>query len=391
MAGEAPWWKENANSKDAVVAHTPDESAYHEMAQDQQGLTAGHPKARGTMIPRANDDGTSKGFDADKAGVVHVDPDAPDGGAIVDLRKVRPADMLLAIRGTRGHHEAFYKLSRVASGDDPRATVPGVEIKPKRENPVMAGYVVPKADDDGTQILEEPETDEMTNSAVKTVPGPTPAPPRIAPTPAPPPQPAPTPEPLPAPPPSPLAVSPPQPDPNIAKLTELMGGLATGLQYLIDREATRQTPEETVPDAPVETSKSEPQHIDDWNGDDPRPGLIAGFETLDIDFIVGPLPVKPTKKVTIDLGAMGVISTKFHAVREGKGCLVLVYDTRYEEGQQWLPPERGLEPMTLHCHDTGKDYTIHSMGQHYDLGVLDHVVLVLNDAAADRGPMPVPE
>lgn len=94
----------------AVIRHAPDDGNY--CLPDDRQLERMPPGIGLTIIPKANDDGTSAGFDGSIAGVVHVDPDAFNGGVIVDMRGLNQSNLDLAIKSSRFPHEVFYKLGR---------------------------------------------------------------------------------------------------------------------------------------------------------------------------------------------------------------------------------------------------------------------------------------
>lgn len=114
--------------------------------------------------------------------------------------------------------------------------------------------------------------------------------------------------------------------------------------------------------------------------------VITGFETLNLKFVTGPLPHKAKRQVVFEIPGAGKNLAKFHDVIDGGGCVTLVYDTRYEDGYQYVPPELGAETViTMHVktgrdNKTGKDimktFQVASMGLHYSFGVFDHIVLV---------------
>jgi hypothetical protein len=125
--------------------------------------------------------------------------------------------------------------------------------------------------------------------------------------------------------------------------------------------------------------------------DDPRPGNLApGFETLDMRFIDGPHAVKAARSVIFDLGPeVGTLGAKYHDVIEGDGCISLVYDTRYEDGTQWAPPNRGGAKLTVSCTEMKKNWVVSSMGIQFSIGVLDIIVLVRHDEDQVEAPPPM--
>jgi hypothetical protein len=122
---------------------------------------------------------------------------------------------------------------------------------------------------------------------------------------------------------------------------------------------------------------------------EPKQGLVVGFETLQMPFISGPKPEKANQQVIFTLPqGMGSMSCRYHAIVEGSGCVALVYDTRYDEGNQWAPPDLGELPMQLHCQTMNKSFTILSMGIQFQVGVLDVIVLMTNETPGMLPPPP---
>ena len=150
------WWNnpEQADSK-PVVAHTPDETKYH-YPDERQGSRMRSGIGAGVVIPRANNDGTSKGFDGRYAGVVHVDPDAPDGGAVVDCTQLNNEILSKAFEGSHYPHEVFYKLGVSPQNYQNQPTAPPPTVA--RVNPYVpeGAYVVPASTSDGAQVVYPP-------------------------------------------------------------------------------------------------------------------------------------------------------------------------------------------------------------------------------------------
>jgi len=107
--------------------------------------------------------------------------------------------------------------------------------------------------------------------------------------------------------------------------------------------------------------------------------IITGFESLNLKFVTGPLANKAKRQVIFEIPNAGKHMARFHDVIVSKECVVLVYDTRYEEGQQYEPPELIDTPITLHVPHLKQSYTVRSMGFSYTFGVFDHIVLVKQD------------
>ena len=458
QASAAPWWDNPGTDDTPVIAHTPDETQYwhpddRQMERMRGGITSG------VVIPRANNDGTSKGFYGPMAGVVHVDPDAPDGGAVVDLSQVNDGQLFDAFSQSVYPHQVYYNLTKEAGASPPvPAQAPAPAERP-RVNPLVpdGSYVVPAARDDGTQTLlqgsqQVQEGPTMPMQPVPPLPGqpqapvaqasPQQAPPQQAPPQQAPPQPvqpvAPAPAPQPAPQPAawpmqqvqqqpPVAPLPPAPDNNqqvlagLNQLTNVVGQLVNTMAGQQPQPAVppvTHTQPTTASPTPLQSRRGDPratqamrpamqptspmpapqpmQREDDEEDFEPaqtlremevaahqetQHGVIVGFETLEMPFITGPLPKKAKKSVLFEIPGSGTMSARYHAVSDGADCLALVYDTRYEDGNQYLPPDLGDKPLVVTLPRRGKGkqtarYLCSSMGLHFTVGVLDIVVLV---------------
>jgi hypothetical protein len=63
-------------------------------------------------------------------------------------------------------------------------------------------------------------------------------------------------------------------------------------------------------------------------------------------------------------------------VIEGEKCIVLVYDTRYEQGSQYAPSARGEEyPFDVHVLSLKKTFHVAHAGLSFVNGCLDYVIL----------------
>src|SRR5438128_389563 len=130
----------------SVIRHAPDDNHYH-MPDAELRRLVGRVSA---TIPAANEDGTSKGFNPTKAGPVHIDPGAPDGGVIFDARAVCNEDIVNAMATSSYTHEAYYKLGTTPA-------VRGVaEARLPRVDPMRGNsYVAPSSAVDGRQLSQE--------------------------------------------------------------------------------------------------------------------------------------------------------------------------------------------------------------------------------------------
>jgi len=118
--------------------------------------------------------------------------------------------------------------------------------------------------------------------------------------------------------------------------------------------------------------------------DDLEPCLYSGgMETLQLPFLTGPQPLPPSKVVYLELGNMGTISARYHEVLEADICIVLVYDSRFEQGVQFLPATLPGSNLRVTAPSIGlKGVDCVTSGIQFALGVLE--IAVLFKAEADR-------
>ena len=490
-ADAAPWWNaDNPQDGKPLVRHAPSLNHYHNPDQRQlerMRTGIGTP----VIVPKATSDGASPAFNAHEAGVVHVDPDAPDGGVIVDLTHLDRRQMRSALAQSAYPHQVFYQLgvppSLVGKGFG-RTAVGGGGDAP-RQNPLMPNdYVVPKAAQDGGQqngyYAHTPGFGPVAPTLVNgySPPMPTPAyqaaqetphmfPPvpqlPTAPQPAPPPpQPAAGPAPAPpqvqqyappqpqyAPPPPVQQYAPPQPqyqpfpvpmqavpaiDPGImsmiAQMQHAMQGLTAGLVSVNQKVGElAAAPPRALPPAAALAARARTRPVDDnpyrqeagatfddtamrpiprgrqadeegvgsrrdeqperrqtladlKADDEPRDGIIVGFEALKLPYVLGPKGVKPRRQVFFELPHVGSHAVRYHDVIVAKNSLTLVYDTRYEDGDMYVPPEMGDNEITVHLPHLKKTFKVSSVGLSFGMGVFDLIVLPKHaEEALDMG------
>lgn len=458
MAAEAaPWWNpDSPQDGKPLVRHAPSLTQYHNPDQrqlDRMRSGIGTP----VVVPKATSDGASPAFNANEAGVVHVDPDAPDGGTIVDLTHIDRRSMRAALAKSSYPHQVYYQLGVSPSlvGKGFGRTFAGQEA-PARQNPLMPNdYVVPKAAQDGTQngyYAHTPGYGPVVPTHVNGYSPPMPTPayqaaqetPSMLPMPQPPagpqplgPAPAPAqvqqyapqpqyqqppqyqPQPQYAPPPQQPYPYPPQMDPTfaavLAQLQNTVSGLATGMGAITQKvnELAAPPPARLPPAASVlarartrpaddnpyrqdagatfddTAMKPIPRRADRADHDDrqqqtladlrqddePRDGIIVGFESLKLPYVLGPKGVKPRRQVFFELPGIGNHAVRYHDVIVGKNNLTLVYDTRYEDGDMYVPPETGENEISVHVPHLKKTFKVSSVGLTFPLGVFDLVVL----------------
>lgn len=132
-----------------------------------------------------------------------------------------------------------------------------------------------------------------------------------------------------------------------------------------------------------EESDEGPQTVSAYRQSQSEPeGVVIGFETLGMKFVVGPVPLKAKRQVIFEIPNAGNHMARFHDVLDAKECVVLVYDTRFTEGTQYEPPSLGDTVIKLHVQSLKKTFAVSSMGFGFSCGVLDFIVLVKHNDEA---------
>jgi len=462
--GAAPWWSrasQQPRGNGGFVAHTPDPTRYHDPDSAQDGRIPGS-MVGAVMIPRARPNGTSRGFDHNKPGVVQVDPAYPDS-FILDTAKLRSETLETVTQQFTGQlgggredeasqasmHDAFKALA-VAVATDPSATAADTPAEPSppsvvrplrsviRANPpavapttqevtteteappagqpvaddpyatppeeqpelteeqqalaelrdIDANAAGPRLDDSGEDSIlpasPKPKARSVVRAKVPTSAADLPDQPRqdkavtsgprqvsVIKTPAKKRQS------------KAVTAAGTEKEVNMgqSQLTEetakaLLAALKNG-QVADTAKSVVKQPERSLPPTPPAQMAQQPQA--------PQ-GAVLGLSAIDTG------PSKPRCQVIFDYGKhAGTLSTRYHAVSEGNGCLVLIYDTRYEEGDQYIPPDRGDEMITVHVVQPGKEkarktYRVASVGLQFNIGCLDAIILVIEEAASMPPP-----
>ena len=448
-----PWWKSNPHTMGKPVkVWTPDPTRYHP-ADSTQSMRVGSGSVGNTaMIPRGNNDGSSKGFDAGRAGVFIVDPDEPGGGVAIDpaaLNNDMIQDALARVGPVGGDDEeeqeaAFAAMSIVAkkgaaTNPDRAVVASEADERPARRRAQQSrprSAVVPQFAQN-EQVEQEPLDDLPEQSP--TAPFPSHAS-RFPTTPVEPTEPEPK---------EAVQMSQAQAGALLAQLLKVAGVTAPQAQpvqpvrqLVRPRVSTQARPgaprimrpkpvpppveevyeEDLVEDEPQEIV----QEIEDYAVDeqeqteeevqyeDPEPAPIPAprrrtatinrrptptplarqvraaptrridpaaedsIDSLHVTFLTAK-PSKPTTRVIFNLGKnLGNMQARYHGVVKGAGCVILVYDTRYEDGNQWSPPSLGAsQPITVILPETNERFIVASMGLEVNMGALDMTVLVL--------------
>ena len=106
--------------------------------------------------------------------------------------------------------------------------------------------------------------------------------------------------------------------------------------------------------------------------------VAEAFAGLQIPFITSEKAVRPEYETYFEMSKMGTMAARYHAVVAGQSCLALIYDTRFVDGFQYLPPSLGEERITVSIPKLKQIYSCSSLGLHWSLGCLDVVIMILH-------------
>jgi hypothetical protein len=296
-----------------ITAHTPDATAYH------TGISP-----YGTTIPRATSDGGSQGFDPHKPGLVIVDPDREDGNLEVDFSKfkqVRDLNGTIAGAGlTPDGSGAFNAFSAIAGELEAAPALAQLEEKQvlQKETSGMDKIKLkrPRSSTAAAQLATTSVGEEVSEVLA-------------------------------------------QQSQLIKQLAEQVAGLHK------EREAVVQLPdvEETQ-----ETREAEEQVVEATKAQSLQ-------DILGMSFLGFPAPNKPMKEIYFEMPQAGTMGARYHEVIEDSNCITLVYDTRYEDGYQWIPPALGDAKIQLTLPQDNKTFSCSSLGINFHIGVLAVIVL----------------
>lgn len=106
----------------------------------------------------------------------------------------------------------------------------------------------------------------------------------------------------------------------------------------------------------------------------------AFFAGIKMPYLAPVTPIAPSMQVMFDLPNIGAISANYHDVIVATNCLILVYDSRYQGGYQYIPAS--MDDLLFRVSipkQTKSVYTCSSLGLTFSLGCLDIILLILAD------------
>lgn len=368
MPAATPWYKPTSTGEPAVVAHTPDGTRYHPPGVDPgMRVPSGRGGRGGAIVPRSTIDGDSRGFNHQRPGKVIVDPDR--GGLVVDYAAL-------------ARNPGAVQQALDAVGPDARDPRP--EAGDAR-HAVMAMLGRPLSD-----VSEEELVPDYLKDPSQRQPPP-PPPPAVVTVAAPP---AAAPATAATDPKFEFAMPQPQPQPsNPLAFFQQMQQMAAAMGLQLTPAAAPPAPPVPAPPAPQPPATP----LDRLHAADPPQALkqqpaVPAAASLKLPFLAAGRPQKPAREVVFALPGAGTMRARYHDAVVTPAAVVLVYDTRYEEGTQWLPPATAAAVTVTLPGRSGRDpdrtFVVQSLGLQFPLGCLDFVVLLKDPGEAAEAATP---
>lgn len=311
-------------ARTSVRADTPDPTKYHE--------TKG--TIPGTMIPRAGADGQSLGFDANKPRVVVVDPGEDGGGFSLDMAAIAKSKTSFNSAAVRtADASAFYReLSKKLQREEQKEVTPVAQkgttmeqIKPLSNLPAIQPIV---ENEEVKQANAQPKViNSMSNSIESNI-----------------------------------------LHNQVLQQTQTINLLIEKMNQLTNMVTAPKPADKEIKDI-LPTGNESLTGLSDND-------LQSILDSFQIPFFKATKPEKPQIETYFEMEKLGTIAAKYHAVVVGQDCLALVYDTRFEDGFQYLPPNLGEERLKISVPKLKGEYNCSSLGLHWSLGCLDVVILI---------------
>lgn len=108
----------------------------------------------------------------------------------------------------------------------------------------------------------------------------------------------------------------------------------------------------------------------------PDPSLRT-LAPLGLDFLQLAEPARPLKQVLLTFNGMGTWAIRYHEVVVTEQIVVLVYDSRYNHGSQFVPAA-SKHPVHVKIAETGQEFSCVSLDISWTMGCLDFVVLIIS-------------
>lgn len=329
-------------NKTAVRNNSPDPTKYHRDVSDIPG----------TMIPRSDKDGQSLAFDANKPQVVIVDPGEEEGGFSVDFSTFSSAKSTFnreaSKKGVSDNPSRFFK-DMAANVKVPKPVEEPIEVRPTQPadlDLVKLGPISPFPQPDIESLVSsgvsaerdvQVKLQEEADALDKVVQG----------------------------------IHYQDNGPSFSEICSYLDKQSSVLAMLGDavNKLSERTSDKTEPVIEIEgVDMSQQEQETDGN-----------FVDTKIPFLTAK-PQKPQYETYFEMEKMGTMAARYHAVVPGQDCIALIYDTRFEDGFQYLPPSLAEEKITVSVPKLNNAvFKCSSLGLHWSLGCLDVVILIKHE------------
>jgi hypothetical protein len=367
---------------DDVVAHTPDPEQYHELSEDQARAIGG----KGTVIPSASAAGKTK---RNKPNKIFIDPDDPLTGAgavVIDLNNVDPetkkaAEALVSSRGfdedaTMAAYELVQEAQRGGDPGEPgEQGEPGEVTSDKTKSPLeenvdaLLDTILPHDQAVRMKQLEDlqsgnrPVVDSFKKIPLESE--------------------------------SFNTFSTPLPRGQ-------SGDGGVNLQDIVAQQSqmlslmAQMVQGDKLPEIEKEEPVMETTSVEETSVEETTESVIPKREAVDLlneSFAalkipgLGPVAGKPKFRVIFNLGDAGTHTAWYHWVGTHGNGLFLIYDTRFEYGMQYVPPNLGVgRSIKVDIPDNDASYDVYSLDFVHPFGVFDIVNLVVAESPESGVP-----
>lgn len=348
---------------DGVVSHTPDPDKYHELSAEQSRAIGG----KGTVIPSASAAGKTN---RNKPNKIYIDPDDPLTGAgavVIDLNNVDPETKKAAeaLASSQGFDEdatmAAYELVQESQrGGDPGEPV---EVTPEKTSSSLPHDQAAKMKQlEDLQSGNRLAVDTLTKIPLGSEPfnnQPVPLPRELA-----------------------------SGDVNLQDIVTQQSQILSLMAQMVQGDK--------LPEIEKEEPMVENTSVEEMPVEETTESVIPKREAVDLlneSFAalkipgLGPVAGKPKFRVIFNLGDAGTHTAWYHWVGTHGNGLFLIYDTRFEYGMQYVPPNLGVgRSIKVDIPDNDASYDVYSLDFVHPFGVFDIVNLVVAESPRSGVP-----
>lgn len=112
----------------------------------------------------------------------------------------------------------------------------------------------------------------------------------------------------------------------------------------------------------------------------PTVSPAAATVSRGLDFLDSAAGLPPAVDVYFQIPLGGTVAAKYHALIQNGACLVLIYDTRFAAGFQYVPPVLQEHRLRITAPNFGVDTICCSLGLQFGVGCFECVVLLIPES-----------